>query len=88
MSGGVFISYRREDASGLAGRIADRLRNRLGQKNVLFDRDDVPAAREWREVLAGRVGVCSALVVVVGKRWNPTSETPSERRLDDPGDTL
>ena len=28
---GIFISYRREDASGHAGRIGDRLRQRFGE---------------------------------------------------------
>jgi TIR domain len=88
MSGGVFISYRREDSAGIAGRITDRLRKRLGQRSVFFDYDDVPAAREWREVLATRVGACNALVAIIGKRWNPPSDRPGERRLDDPDDTL
>jgi 3-deoxy-D-arabino-heptulosonate 7-phosphate (DAHP) synthase len=36
MTGGVFISYRREDSGGFAGRIYDRLSNRLGRENVFF----------------------------------------------------
>jgi hypothetical protein len=88
MRDGVFISYRREDSSGIAGRIADRLRARLGRKSVFFDLDDVPPSHEWREVLASRVGACNALVAVIGKRWNPASEKLGERRLDDPNDTL
>jgi TIR domain len=88
MSGGVFISYRREDSSGVAGRISDRLRKRLGPKNIFFDREDLKAGREWREELAERVGACKALVAIIGKRWNPTSDKPGEHRLDDPDDTV
>jgi len=37
MPGGVFISYRREDSGGFAGRIYDRLADRLGHESVFFD---------------------------------------------------
>ena len=45
MTGGVFISYRREDSGGFAGRIYDRVMSRLGRENVFFDVDTIrPAA--------------------------------------------
>ena len=83
----VFISYRRADTLGIAGRISDRLKKRLGTKNVFFDVDDIRAATRWRETLAERVGACNALVALIGKNWNPISGIES-RRLDDPDDTL
>lgn len=87
MSVRVFISYRRADTLGIAGRISDRLKKRLGTKNVFFDVDDIRAATRWRETLAERVGACNALVALIGKNWNPISGIES-RRLDDPDDTL
>jgi TIR domain len=71
--GGVFISisYRRKDSFGIAGRISDRLKKRLGDRNIFFDVEDMKAGYRWREQLAERVGSCNALVAVIGKAWNP-----------------
>jgi hypothetical protein len=69
MPGGVFISYRREDARGFAGRIYDRLVSRLGREKVFFDIDSIQlecaalglnrsgipgSGRIWFNLLAGR----------------------------------
>ena len=52
MLGGVFISYRREDSGGYAGRIYDRLASRLNRKNVFIDVDDIEPGFDFVEVLA------------------------------------
>jgi hypothetical protein len=75
--GGVFISYRREDSGGYAGRIYDRLTSRLGRENVFFDVDAIPPGRDFVEVLSDRVGKCDALLAVIGKSVTPKpSATP------------
>ena len=84
MTGGVFISYRRDDSGGFAGRIYDRLANRLGRDNVFFDVDAIPPGRDFTEVLSERVGNCDALLAVIGKRWSADSQ--NRRRLYDPED--
>jgi hypothetical protein len=61
MLGGVFISHRREDSGGFAGRIYDRLTNRLGRENVFFDVDAIPPGLDFVDVLSDRVGKCDAL---------------------------
>ena len=35
--GGIFISYRRDDTSGYAGRLADDLRDQFGKRRVFMD---------------------------------------------------
>src|SRR5271157_4967385 len=80
MAGGVFISYRREDSDGFAGRIYDRLAMRLGHDNVFFDVDAIPPGRDFVDVLSARVGKCDALIAVIGK------SRVNRRRLDDPND--
>ncbi len=86
MQGGVFICYRREDAAGFAGRIYDRLKNGLGRENVFIDVDNIPAGRDFVEVLSERVGRCDALVALIGKNWLAISDKDNRRRLDDPND--
>ena len=56
MTGGVFISYRRADSGGYAGRIYDRLASRLGRENVFFDVDTIPIGRDFVEVLSENIG--------------------------------
>ncbi len=86
MLGGVFISYRREDSGGYAGRIYDRLRSRLGQDTVFFDVDAIPPGRDFVEVLSERVGKCDALIAIIGRHWASSVDGESRRRLDDPND--
>ena len=38
---GVFISYRRDDSSPEAHRVADELRHKFGDRQVFLDVDDI-----------------------------------------------
>ena len=86
MLGGVFISYRREDSRGVAGRIYDRLSDRLGSENVFFDVDNIAPGLDFVEVLTARVGACDALVAVIGKDWVASADRTGRRRLDNAED--
>jgi hypothetical protein len=86
MSGGVFISYRREDSPSAAGRIYDRLKSRLGSERVFFDIDSIGLGVDFVEVLSENVGKCDALVAVIGRNWVSSAGNDNRRRLDDPGD--
>lgn len=86
MKGGVFISYRREDSAGFAGRIYDRLVSRLQSGRVFFDVDNIEPGLDFVKVLADRVGDCDALVAIIGEEWLSTTNEAAERRLDDPHD--
>ena len=86
MPGGVFISYRREDLRGFAGRIYDRLSDRLGSENIFFDVDNIAPGLDFVEVLTERVASCDALVAVIGKDWLASIDRTGRRRLDDAED--
>ena len=86
MLGGVFISYRREDSAGFAGRIDDRLSRRLDAKSVFLDVDNIQPGLDFVEVLAEKLRVCDALIAVIGKNWNSSADKDNRRRLDDPDD--
>jgi TIR domain len=86
MRGGVFICYRREDTAGFAGRIYDRLKSSLGRESVFIDVDNIPAGRDFVEVLSERVGRCDALVALIGRNWLASADKDNRRRLDDPND--
>lgn len=86
MKGGVFISYRREDSAGFAGRIYDRLVSRLESGRVFFDVDNIEPGLDFVKVLADRVGDCDALVAIIGAEWVTSANDERQRRLDDPRD--
>jgi hypothetical protein len=86
MSGGVFISYRREDTLGSAGRIYDRLSRRLGRQNIFFDVDNIPPGADFFEVLTERVVACDVLIVIIGADWISSVDKDGQRRLEDPND--
>ena len=44
--GGVFISYRRDDAGGDAHSIRDRLARKFGESNLFMDVDSLLAGRQ------------------------------------------
>ena len=84
--GGVFISYRREDSAASAGRIYDRLAQRMGPQNVFLDVDNIQPGSDFFHVLTESVGACDALLAVIGKRWISSTDENNQRRLDDPND--
>lgn len=86
MSGGVFISYRREDSAGFAGRIYDRLTRRMDPTSVFLDVDNIPPGMDFVDVLTERVGACDALIAVIGRSWLASTGKDNRRRLDDPND--
>lgn len=86
MLGGVFISYRREDSAGFAGRIYDRLTRRLDAKSVFLDVDNIQPGLDFVEVLSEKLGVCDALIAIIGKNWNSIADQDGRRRLDNPDD--
>ena len=47
----IFLSYRRQDAPGHAGRIYDRLVERFGKDNVYMDLDSTAPGADFGEVI-------------------------------------
>ena len=44
---GIFISYRRADSEGWAGRLSDSLKVELGRVNIFRDIEDIPPGVEF-----------------------------------------
>jgi tricorn protease-like protein len=82
----VFISYRREDSVGMAGRIRDRLVGQFGPDNVFFDIDTIPLGVDFRQHIDRMVAECDVVLVVIGRRWVDAVDAQGQRRLDQRGD--
>lgn len=82
----VFISYRRKDSIGVAGRIFDRLRLQFGDGAVFMDIDSIPFGEDFRERINEAVGQCDVVLAIMGSRW--IGRTKSGRRIDEPNDLV
>jgi hypothetical protein len=86
MSGQIFISYRREDSAGWAGRLYDRLSSRFAADKIFMDVVDLAPGVDFVEALEESVGACDVLIAVIGQRWLSGSDEAGNRRLDKPED--
>src|SRR5215469_5558051 len=82
----VFISYRREDSAGYAGRILDRLGRELERDHLFIDVDDIPLGRNFVKLLGEEVAKCDVLLAVIGHDWLDARDENGTRRLNDPND--
>jgi TIR domain-containing protein len=80
-AGRAFISYRRDDTAGYAGRIYDRLQQRFPDQ-VFMDVSGIGAGVDFVESVEREVRASSVLVALIGKHWLDGG------RLDSPDDLV
>jgi hypothetical protein len=81
----LFISYRRHDTGGHAGRLYHAIAGRLGAQNVFMDTDLRPGI-DFVERIRRAVGACEVMLVIVGPRWATLAAADGSPRLADPDD--
>lgn len=84
-TGKVFISYRRRETSGHAGRLYDRLAEHFGDERVFMDLRMEPGV-DFVEQIDEAVTSCDALLSLIGAQWLDMRDSEGNRRLDDPED--
>ncbi|MGH3843952.1 MAG: tetratricopeptide repeat protein [Pseudonocardiaceae bacterium] len=82
----VFLSYRREETRHIAGRLADRLTERLGSTQVFMDVDTIEPGADFAAAIAREVASCDVLIALIGPTWSTIADRRGRRRLDDPDD--
>lgn len=70
MAKGIFISYRRSDSQGMAGRIYDRLTGQFNKREFFFDVDDIPAGDDFVRVVEAAIDRSDVMLVIIGKDWS------------------
>lgn len=65
----IFISYRRDDAPGHAGRLSSDLIREFGQRHVFLDIDTIEIGADFIEVLENAVNSADVLIAVIGREW-------------------
>src|SRR5882757_6600216 len=86
MIGKVFISYRRDDSAGYAGRVHDRLEREFGSGLLFMDVDSISLGANFVKVIRNEVAKCHVLLAVIGPNWLNATDENGGRRLDNPHD--
>ncbi len=86
MSEAIFISYRRDDAEGEAGRLYDDLVRVFGPDAVFMDVSDIHPGKDFRKAIDDNVAQCSVLLAVIGSRWTAIQDSSGARRIEQPND--
>ncbi|HEY4901417.1 MAG TPA: TIR domain-containing protein [Terriglobales bacterium] len=82
----IFVSYRRDDSEGEAGRLFDDLVAEFGEDSVFMDVAAIEVGRDFRKAIDESVATCGVLLSMIGKNWTEAKNSAGQRRLDDPSD--
>jgi TIR domain-containing protein len=81
----IFISYRRDDSRGYAGRLQGDLSRRYTEEHVFRD-IEIPPGADFGEYITSLVDRCNVVLAIIGPGWLDARDREGERRLDDPQD--
>ena len=84
----IFVSYRRDDTGGHAGRLYDALAAHFGPGNVFMDIDTIDLGTDFTEAIGRAVASYDVVIALIGRRWLDAADAEGRRRLDDPHDFL
>src|SRR5262245_21104438 len=84
--GSIFLSYRREDTEGQAGRLYDDLVGVFGSDSVFMDVAAIQPGRDFRKSIDQSLSSCGVFLSLIGRSWLTAKDTSGQRRLDDPAD--
>ena len=66
---GFFISYRRDDSAGHAGRLHDRLVENFGRENIFIDVETIGIGVDFLEAIRDAIQATDGLIAVIGREW-------------------
>jgi hypothetical protein len=78
----TFISYRRDDAAGYAGRLHEALERRLGADQIFRDIDTLEPGLDFVEAIESRLRECRVFLALIGREWLDARDREGRRRLD------
>ena len=84
--GSIFLSYRREDTEGQAGRLYDDLVAVFGSDSVFMDVAAIQPGRDFRKSIDQSLNSCGVFLSLIGRSWLTAKDTSGQSRLNDPED--
>jgi TIR domain len=82
----IFISYRRDDTEGEAGRLFDDLVRTFGENSVFMDVAGINPGTDFRKAIDENVASCGVLLAMIGPEWATITNSSGQRRLDNEND--
>ena len=82
----VFLSYRRIDTGGYAGRLTDALEMRFGKGSVFQDVAAITPGSNFVDAINAAVARCGVLIVLIGDTWLTEKDAAGGQRLADTED--
>ena len=82
----IFISYRRDDTAGRAGRLFDQLVSRFGARNVFQDVAAIAPGADFDQQVGEAIAQSDAALVVIGANWLTMRAPDGTPRLDQTDD--
>src|SRR5271165_4322803 len=83
---GIYLSYRRMETGGHAGRLVDYLSRHFGRGSVFRDIDTIRRGEDFAQAIESALNACDVVLVVIGNTWATGTGQDGRRRLDDPKD--
>jgi hypothetical protein len=80
---GIFISYRRDETAGYAGRIADKFIEHFGEERVFRDIDSMEPGLDFVEAIERALESCAVVLVVIGRNWTTTLKEHEQTGQED-----
>ncbi len=84
----IFISYRRDDTGGDAGRLNDTLNDLLGREGTFFDLDQIAPGRDFEIELKRALSASDVFLALIGPKWETVSDLNGKPRLSDKSDLV
>jgi hypothetical protein len=82
----IFLSYRRSDTAGYAGRLTDALQSRFGKESVFQDIEAIAPGTDFVDGIDAALAGCHVLLVLIGDTWISERSASGSVRLSDPRD--
>jgi hypothetical protein len=80
---GIFISYRRDESAGYAGRIADKFIEHFGEETVFRDIDSMEPGLDFVVAIERALESCAVVLVVIGRNWTTTLKEHEQTGQED-----
>jgi hypothetical protein len=84
----IFLSYRRGDTAGHAGRLFDGLKACFPSSKVFMDVDSIMPGANFKERIETAVASCNVALVLIGDDWLDMKGPDGTRRLENPEDFI
>lgn len=78
----IFLSYRRADSGGYAGRLADSLERHFGAGVVFHDVETIVPGADFAQAIDHAIGSAEAVLVLIGDNWLELRDAEGTRLID------